>query len=111
MPERVSYMSKLCHAEMRDRGIDLGKEKVQFVREQGAVTFYLANGFGDIGTVWNESDQFSKNFIGGVGVGIRVIVPYIQMIRLDLAYGQHAQGIVPHFGIREKAFYHRRRVR
>lgn len=67
--------------------------------------------FGDIGTVWNEGEQFSNNFIGGVGVGIRVIVPFIQMIRLDLAYGQHAQGLVPHFGIREKAFYHRRRVR
>ena len=67
--------------------------------------------FGDIGTVWNEGDQFSNNFIGGVGIGLRVIVPFIQMIRLDLAYGQHAQGLVPHFGIREKAFYHRRRVR
>lgn len=67
--------------------------------------------FGDIGTVWNDRDQFSNNFIGGVGVGIRVIIPFIQMIRLDLAYGQRAQGIVPHFGIREKAFYHRRRVR
>ena len=49
--------------------------------------------------------------IGGVGVGIRVIVPFIQMVRLDLAFGQNAQGLVPHFGIREKAFYHRRRVR
>jgi outer membrane protein assembly factor BamA len=67
--------------------------------------------FGDIGTVWNDGDRFSKNFIGGVGIGLRVIVPFIQMIRLDLAYGQHAQGLVPHFGIREKAFYHRRRVR
>lgn len=67
--------------------------------------------FGDIGTVWDDGDQFSKNFIGGVGVGLRVIVPFIQMIRLDLAYGQSRQGLVPHFGIREKAFYHRRRVR
>lgn len=67
--------------------------------------------FGDIGTVWNRSDQFSKNFIGGVGVGLRVVVPFIQMIRLDLAYGESGQGLVPHFGIREKAFYHPRRVR
>jgi outer membrane protein assembly factor BamA len=67
--------------------------------------------FGDIGTVWNDGDQFTKNFIGGVGVGIRVMVPFIQMVRLDLAFGQNAQGLVPHFGIREKAFYHRRRVR
>ncbi len=67
--------------------------------------------FGDLGTVWNDGDQFTKNFIGGVGVGLRVIVPFIQMVRLDLAYGQHAQGLLPHFGIREKAFHHRRRVR
>ncbi|MDA0205463.1 MAG: BamA/TamA family outer membrane protein [Acidobacteria bacterium] len=67
--------------------------------------------FGDIGTVWNDGDQFSDNFIGGVGIGLRVIIPFIQMIRLDLAYGQRGEGIVPHFGIREKAFYHRRRVR
>ena len=67
--------------------------------------------FGDIGTVWNENPQFSDNFIGGVGVGLRVIIPFIQMIRFDLAFGQKGEGIVPHFGIREKAFYHRRRVR
>jgi len=67
--------------------------------------------FGDIGTVWNESEQFSNNFIGGAGVGLRVIVPFIQMIRLDFAFGQRGEGLVPHFGIREKAFYHRRRVR
>ena len=67
--------------------------------------------FGDIGTVWNESEQFSNNFIGGVGVGLRLIVPFIQMIRLDFAFGQSGQGLTPHFGIREKSFYHRRRVR
>ncbi len=67
--------------------------------------------FGDIGTVWNTREQFSDNFIGGVGIGLRVVVPFIQMIRLDLAFGQRGQGLVPHFGIREKAFYHRRRVR
>jgi len=67
--------------------------------------------FGDIGTVWNQSEQFSNNFIGGGGIGLRVLVPFIQMIRLDLAFGERGQGLVPHFGIREKAFYHRRRVR
>jgi outer membrane translocation and assembly module TamA len=67
--------------------------------------------FGDIGTVWNEGEQFTRNFIGGVGVGLRVVVPFIQMIRFDLAVGESGQGLVPHFGIREKAFYHRRRVR
>lgn len=67
--------------------------------------------FGDIGTVWNTRDQFSRNYIGGVGVGLRLVIPFIQMVRLDLAYGQSGAGLVPHFGIREKAFYHPRRVR
>ncbi len=67
--------------------------------------------FGDAGAAWDESKQFSRNFIGGVGVGLRLIVPFIQMIRLDLAFGESGKGLVPHFGIREKAFYHPRRVR
>ncbi len=67
--------------------------------------------FADIGAAWDEGSQFSRNFIGGVGVGLRLIVPFIQMIRIDLAFGQSGQGLVPHFGIREKAFYHPRRVR
>ena len=41
MPEEVAYMSKFCRAELRTKGIDLAKEKVQYVREQGAVAFYL----------------------------------------------------------------------
>ena len=49
IPEQVSYMSKFCRAELRDRGIDLTKEKVQYVREQGAVAFYLENNFGEVG--------------------------------------------------------------
>lgn len=67
--------------------------------------------FGDIGTAWNTRGQFSRNFIGGGGVGLRLMVPFIQMIRVDLAFGQSGQGLTPHFGIREKAFYHPRRVR
>ncbi len=67
--------------------------------------------FGDIGAVWNESAQFSRNFIGGVGVGLRLIVPFIQMIRVDLAFGERGEGLIPHFGLREKAFHHPRRVR
>ena len=67
--------------------------------------------FGDTGSAWDEGSQFSRNFIGGGGVGLRLIVPFIQMIRVDLAFGESGKGLVPHFGIREKAFYHPRRVR
>ncbi len=54
-PEKVSYMAKLCSAELRDRGIDIRAEKVQYVREQAAVKFFLDNGLGDIGAVASYS--------------------------------------------------------
>lgn len=50
--EQVSYMARLCRAELLDRGIDLAKENVQIVREQAAVPFYLTgNNFGDVGAI------------------------------------------------------------
>ncbi len=51
LPEPASYMSKFCGAELRDRGILLSQEKVNHVREQGAVSFYLEQNFGDVGGI------------------------------------------------------------
>lgn len=51
LPEGVSYMSRFCTAELRARGIDVAREKVQHVREQGAVAFYLNEKFADVGGV------------------------------------------------------------
>lgn len=48
LPEQVSYMSKFCAAELRDRGILVSGEKVQYVREQAAVPFFLDNKFADV---------------------------------------------------------------
>ena len=65
--------------------------------------------FGDAGTVWTESDGFSDGFIAGGGVGLRLFIPFVSMIRLDFAMGDgntHA-----HFGINEKAVGQRTRVR
>lgn len=55
MPETVSYMSKFCAAELRDRGLPLKAENVQHVREQGAVVFYLQQGFADAGGIASYS--------------------------------------------------------
>ncbi len=55
LPNPAAYMTKLCAAELRDQGIDLTKEKVQQVREQGAIPFYLTNKFGDVGGVASYS--------------------------------------------------------
>jgi ABC-type phosphate/phosphonate transport system substrate-binding protein len=55
LPEPVSYMAKFCAAEMRDRGVPLAAEKVNHVREQGAVVFYMQQGLADVGGVASYS--------------------------------------------------------
>lgn len=55
LPERVSYMAKFCAAELRDRGINVGTQKVQYVREQGAVPFFLDHKFADVGGIASYS--------------------------------------------------------
>ena len=67
--------------------------------------------FGDLGTAWDRGDDFSRNFIGSGGFGLRLIVPFVNLIRFDVALGQRGEGIRFHLGIREKAIEQRRRVR
>jgi outer membrane protein assembly factor BamA len=67
--------------------------------------------FGDTGTAWNTNEEFTKNFIAGGGFGVRVIVPYVSVIRIDFGFGQANEGMISHFGIMDKAVYERRRVR
>ncbi len=55
LPEPAAYMTRFCAAELRDQGIDLAREKVQYVREQGAVVFYLEHGLADVGGVASYS--------------------------------------------------------
>ena len=55
LPDPAAYMTKFCTAELRDQGIDLSKERVERVQEQGAVPFYLTNKFGDVGGVASYS--------------------------------------------------------
>jgi outer membrane protein assembly factor BamA len=64
--------------------------------------------FADVGSAWSDSDGFSDGFIGGGGIGLRVYIPYINMIRLDLSVGS---GVHAGLGINEKAVAQRNRVR
>ena len=65
--------------------------------------------FGDGGTAWTQPDDFSNGFIAGGGIGLRIFLPFVNMIRLDLGLGDgSAHG---HFGINEKAVAQRNRVR
>jgi phosphonate transport system substrate-binding protein len=60
LPEPAAYMTKFCRAELRELGIDLARENVQYVREQGAVAFYVENGFADVGGVASYSGVAKK---------------------------------------------------
>ncbi len=57
---------------------------------------------------WDDSDGFSDGFISGGGIGLRLFVPYVNMIRLDLSIGSGVHG---QLGINEKAVAQRNRVR
>lgn len=66
--------------------------------------------FGDIGTVWSQGSDFGgRNLIAGGGVGVRLLVPIVGMVRFDLAWG--GGGTMFHIGSFEKAVMARRRVR
>lgn len=60
LPEKVAYMTKFCTAALRDQGIDLAKERVDYLREQAAVAFYLENKFADVGGVASYSSIAKK---------------------------------------------------
>jgi ABC-type phosphate/phosphonate transport system substrate-binding protein len=49
LPESSAYMTRFCRAELRDRGIAVEKESVQYTREQSTVAFALQAGQADIG--------------------------------------------------------------
>lgn len=68
--------------------------------------------FGDLGILWDEGAQFKlDNFIGGYGVGVRLLLPGVQMLRLDFGWGQSGAKVLVGFAVFEKADMQRRRVR
>jgi outer membrane protein assembly factor BamA len=68
--------------------------------------------FTDFGIAWADSQDFnSGTWIAGAGVGIRLLIPFLEVIRFDLAYGEPGAGIHSHTGIQWKADRQRPRVR
>jgi outer membrane protein insertion porin family len=64
--------------------------------------------YADLGTAWTDPADFSRDFIGSAGYGVRLMVPYVGMIRFDRAYGR---GLRPAYGLGERADLWRERVR
>ena len=67
--------------------------------------------FGDVGAVWTESSDFADRFIGGGGVGLRIVAPFVNLIRLDLAFGEPSGDAFLQLGVNEKFVTQRNRVR
>jgi phosphonate transport system substrate-binding protein len=63
-PEKISYMSKFCYAEMRDKGIKMEVEKLIYVREQALIAQYIDIKLVDVGGIASYSGiarQLEKN--------------------------------------------------
>ena len=67
--------------------------------------------FADVGTAWSLDEDFRQNFIDGYGIGIRFIIPYIGLARIDFGVGQPDSRIQVHIGTYEKPVRQRDRVR
>jgi len=66
--------------------------------------------FADAGTAWTHGDEFNRNFIGGGGFGIRVVMPFLKLLRFDFGFGGPGS-LKFHFGILDKAERQRKRIR
>ena len=68
--------------------------------------------FGDAGLTWNEASDFNaSSTIGGYGTGLRLLVPFVDVIRIDVAWGEPHRGASAYFGVSLKAARQRQRVR
>ena len=69
-------------------------------------------GFGDLGLAWNDgTDLEASPALDGYGFGLRILVPFVDLIRLDVAWGEPEQGATAYFGVSLKAARQRQRVR
>lgn len=67
--------------------------------------------FTDFGSAWNTSAEFRPNMIWGGGTGLRLIVPYVGLIRCDFGFGDNDPWMIFHLATGEKAERQRERVR
>ena len=68
--------------------------------------------FCDFGIAWNETNEFATdNFLTGYGLGFRLIVPSVNLIKFDLGFGGDDKSVRLRIGSSEKVRMERRRVR
>jgi len=105
---RVGKNQWLNTAEYWFRAFDDKRFRFWFIKWRMGLQLAL---FGDVGTAWSTSTEFGDNFIGGVGGGVRLTIPVIVLLRLDVAYARNQFGFKLAIGGAEKAQAQRNRVR
>jgi outer membrane protein assembly factor BamA len=71
-----------------------------------------AAAFADLGLAWNDGDDLeASSAIDGYGFGVRLLVPFVDVIRIDVAWGEQGHGASAYFGVSLKAARQRQRVR
>jgi outer membrane protein assembly factor BamA len=69
------------------------RKNVKLWKIQAYIGIQLA-AFWDSGIAWTESNQFAANeFINGYGVAFRLIVPWVEQVRFEIAAGQPGGGV------------------
>jgi outer membrane protein assembly factor BamA len=69
-------------------------------------------GFADLGLAWDDGDDFdTRTAIDGYGFGMRLLVPFVDVIRVEMAWGEPGRGSFAYFGVSLKAARQRQRVR
>ena len=65
--------------------------------------------FGDLGIAWDDNQ--GNKWLDGYGFGLRVLIPFMDMLRIDFAFGEPGRGLNSQIGIQEKAVKQRGRIR
>jgi outer membrane protein assembly factor BamA len=58
--------------------------------------------FADFASAWYDQEGFEKSWIAGGGAGVRFIIPYVDMLRIDFGFGQKGFGVKVHVAGGEK---------
>ncbi len=67
--------------------------------------------FGDAGLAWSDDNDFSwKSTETGYGVGVRLLVPVVDMVRMDVGFDRDGRAVF-HFAIDQKFEAQRKRLR
>jgi len=90
----------------------LPRSAYQFLYFRWSMGLQLA-AFVDVATAWDTPGEFSEDWIAGGGVGARLVIPGVGLVRFDFAAGdlQPDFSVVFHIGSSERGVAQKQRVR